>query len=70
MPVLERHGQGHLQGEFHRERLIDHVDGAASDGSLKSVGGTHGGSPYCNYGDSSCVPFYRLCRESHSPRTR
>ena len=67
MLVLGRDGQGHLECQLDRERPITHVDGAASDGSLKSVGGAHGGSPYWNYGESSCVPFYQLCRESHPP---
>jgi hypothetical protein len=46
MLVLERHGQGHRQGQLERERLVNPVDGAARDGSLKSVGGAHGVSPY------------------------
>ena len=46
MLVLGRDGQGHPQGQFERERLVNHVDGAMSDGRLKSVGGAHGVSPY------------------------
>jgi hypothetical protein len=59
MLVLMRHGQGHLQRQVERESLVPPVDGAARDGSLKAVGGAHGVSPYCNYGDPSCVPFYQ-----------
>ena len=44
------------------------LTGLQGDGSLKSVGGAHGVSPYCYYGDSSCVPFYRSGRESHYPQ--
>ena len=37
--------------------------------NLKSVGGAHGVSPYCYYGDSSCVPFYRVGSSGTSPGT-
>ena len=67
MLVLRRHGQGHLHGQFQRECLVYHVDGLERDGRLKSVGGAHGVSPYCYYGEPSCVRFDRSGRESHSP---
>jgi hypothetical protein len=44
--VLGRHGQRHPHGEFEGDVLVDQIDGAAPDGSLKSVGGAHGVSPY------------------------
>ena len=46
MLVLPWHGQGDLQRQFERERLAVRLDGAEGDGSLKTVGGTHGVSPY------------------------
>ena len=36
--------------QFERERLAVRLDGAEGDGSLKTVGGTHGVSPYGYYG--------------------
>ena len=50
MLVLPWHGQGDLQRQFERERLAVRLDGAEGDGSLKTVGGTHGVSPYGYYG--------------------
>ena len=50
MLVLPWHGQGDLQRQFEREHLAVRLDGAEGDGSLKTVGGTHGVSPYGYYG--------------------
>ena len=50
MLVLPWHGQGDLQRQFERERLAVRLDGAEGDDSLKTVGGTHGVSPYGYYG--------------------
>ena len=60
MLVLVRHGQGHPQRQFERDCLTVTIDGAEGDGSLKAVSGTHGVSPYWNYGGPSCVLFYQL----------
>ena len=50
MLVLPWHGHGDLQPQCERQRLAVRLDGAEGDGSLKTVGGTHGVSPYVYYG--------------------
>jgi len=67
MLVLSWHGQGHLQRQLERKCLTVILDGAEGDGSLKAVGGTHGGSPYWYNGCPSCVLFCRWGRDNRQP---
>ena len=69
MLVLVRHGQGHLQRQFEREGLVDPVDGAASDGSLKSVGGRARCISILATMGIHRACFHRSACPSHSPST-
>ena len=67
MLFLLRYGRGDPQCQFECERLAVRLDGAEGKGSLKTVGGTHGVSPYWHDGGSSCVLSYQSSKRSHRP---
>ena len=78
MLVLPWHGHGDFRRRFERKRRAVRLEGAEGDGSLKTVGGTHGVSPYGCYGKYILRAFFinqvgeaatpkRIDRKKHLP---